>query len=104
MSDNDGGGGRGYDEFSHVPLVGTALGRVFRSIVGVREEVVAPILKKPHRLRKLAILYTESGEGLNVVRDRRLPVRPGSIVVQPRGQTYVDRTVKLPWRLRYLML
>ena len=95
---------RGYRQFSHLPLAGTALACNFTSIIGVREEVAEPFDRKPKRLRYLVLLYTEAGEALNRVGDQHTPYSPGSLIVEPYGQRYADRTIRLPWRMRYLLL
>ena len=95
---------RGYRQFSHLPLAGTPLARDFTSVIGMREEVTEHFDRRPKRLRYLVLLYTEAGEALNRVGDQHTPYSPGSLIVEPYGQRYADRTIRLPWRMRYLLL
>ncbi len=95
---------KGFHLYSHLPLAGTPLSREFTEVIGVREEVVDRFDKRPKPLPYLVILYTEAGEGLNRAGESRTTYRAGSLVVQPRGLVYGDRTVRLPWRMRYLLL
>jgi AraC-like DNA-binding protein len=94
----------GYHQFAYAPLAGTPFDGMLKEFVGVRHEIAAPLNEKPFRLPWLVVHLTEAGETINESGLHRVPQRPGSIVVMPRGIIHNDRVIKVPYRSRYILL